>query len=121
MKFTDGQIERTVDAVSEGDGYRAGLHEYGSDAGSCAGKWHWRMEVGAVVASGILPTRAMAEQACRDSLEILRETNGLITDLVAEIKDPQTSGTCSSCDGSGEGRADGTRCSTCKGIGEVAL
>lgn len=28
---------------------------------------------------------------------------------------------CGSCNGSGEGRADGTRCRTCKGRGEVYI
>lgn len=124
MEFKVTSVQHTVDALSEGtvDGiaYRASVHQYGPESESCAGKWHWMLSVGALTASGILPAREQAEQACRESLVLLHEADELIGEVVDGIRDPQTSATCGSCDGSGEGSADGTRCSSCKGMGEVA-
>lgn len=119
MEFKGGKAEVLERATAEGEDYNADIRQYGKDSSACADQWYWGLAVKDVRVSGVLPTRAMAEQACRDSLEILRETNALIADLVDGIRDPQTSATCGSCDGSGEGSADGTRYSSCKGMGEV--
>lgn len=49
-----------------------------------------------------------------------RDESGEPDDLDADEIEPEDHmAYCSACNGSGEGRADGTRCSTCKGRGEV--
>lgn len=123
MEFKDEAVAQVVKAASEGDGYRAAISQVTSDNSFVGGQWFWHVSVGGVMAvnaNGIVPTRQQAEEACAAVLNLLRETHALVEEAVAEIRDPTQSAVCGSCDGSGEGSADGTRCSTCKGMGEVA-
>ena len=63
----------------------------------------------------------MNAQDAHDDFDLADEARYTANDTAAEMADPDDEpGICGNCNGSGEGRFDGTTCWSCKGSGETA-